>query len=366
MLISKARAAHRWCYCRRSAAPKNAHCRRGGIALEIGALGSRRRSNPLLRGGETRRRSGGRGVGGERGGGKEPEPEPAPEADEEECSEEEEEDADELMPEPTLRGRVAPGMVPFMARAAARSMPPAPRREPPPVVVTPESFREEEPVKLRTSVRGGDRVGSAGGAAPGGDGVGRRGAARGPGIRARHRTRRGRDLISGGGRHRGGDALNGLARPRLPGDEARSRATSRALVHRPQGGSVAGQAGASIERLRPVVKLRRDLKRPAKRGVTITVHHANLEMTGCSMLNSSRSVTSRARPCYGTSIGRRRSTRRRHRGPIATAAPSSARSRARRSSRPWAFLDSIDPRVAARKRRFFVSEISSVVTASRS
>ena len=47
----------------------------------------------------------------------EPEPEQqAPEADEEEESfEEEEEDADELMPEPTLRGRVAPGMVPFIA-----------------------------------------------------------------------------------------------------------------------------------------------------------------------------------------------------------------------------------------------------------
>jgi hypothetical protein len=56
----------------------------------------------------------------------EPEPEQAaPEADEEESSEEEEEeDADELMPEPTLRGRVARGMVPFMARAAARPMPP--------------------------------------------------------------------------------------------------------------------------------------------------------------------------------------------------------------------------------------------------
>ena len=89
----------------------------------------------------------------------EPEPEQAPEAeaDEEESSEEEEEDADELMPEPTLRGRVARGMVPFMARAAARPMPPAPRRKalppPPPVVaVTPESEseseEEEEPVKV--------------------------------------------------------------------------------------------------------------------------------------------------------------------------------------------------------------------------
>ena len=84
----------------------------------------------------------------------EEEPEPEPEADEE--SSEEEEDADELMPEPTLRGRVAPGMVPFMRRAAARPMPPAPRRKalppPPPVVaVTPESEseseEEEEPVK---------------------------------------------------------------------------------------------------------------------------------------------------------------------------------------------------------------------------
>ena len=55
----------------------------------------------------------------------EPEPEPeeqAPEADDEEESseeEEEEEDADELMPEPTLRGRVARGMVPFMAQPPA-------------------------------------------------------------------------------------------------------------------------------------------------------------------------------------------------------------------------------------------------------
>ena len=90
----------------------------------------------------------------------EPEPEEqAPEA-EEESSEEEEEDADELMPEPTLRGRVARGMVPFMARAAARPMPPAPRRkarpsisfDPPVVAVTPESEseseEEEEPVKV--------------------------------------------------------------------------------------------------------------------------------------------------------------------------------------------------------------------------
>ena len=94
----------------------------------------------------------------------EPEPEPeeqAPEAEEEEeSSEEEEEDADELMPEPTLRGRVARGMVPFMARASARPMPPAPRRkarpsisfDPPVVAVTPESEseseEEEEPVKV--------------------------------------------------------------------------------------------------------------------------------------------------------------------------------------------------------------------------
>ena len=99
----------------------------------------------------------------------EPEPEQAeadeqaPEADEEESSEEEEEeeDADELMPEPTLRGRVARGMVPFMARAAARPMPPAPRRkarpsisfDPPVVAVTPESEseseeEEEKPVKV--------------------------------------------------------------------------------------------------------------------------------------------------------------------------------------------------------------------------
>jgi hypothetical protein len=87
----------------------------------------------------------------------EPEPEQTPTEAVEESSEEEEEeeDADELMPEPSLRGRVAPGMVPFMARAAARPMPPAPRRKalPPPVVaVTPESESEseekEEPVKV--------------------------------------------------------------------------------------------------------------------------------------------------------------------------------------------------------------------------
>ena len=87
----------------------------------------------------------------------EPEPEQTPTEAVEEESSEEEEDADELMPEPTLRGRVAPGMVPFMARAAARPMPPAPRRKalppPPPIVaVTPESEseseEEEEPVKV--------------------------------------------------------------------------------------------------------------------------------------------------------------------------------------------------------------------------
>ena len=76
---------------------------------------------------------------------------------------EEEEDADVHMPNPTLRGVVSPPMAPFMASAAARPLPPAPRQRalpppppvfapvtpalpppPPPVaVVTPES--EEEP-----------------------------------------------------------------------------------------------------------------------------------------------------------------------------------------------------------------------------
>ena len=96
----------------------------------------------------------------------EPEPEQAPEADEEVSSEEEEEDADELMPEPTLRGRVAPGMVPFMARATARPMPPAPRRkalQPPPrqvVAVTPdsESEEEEEPVKSESDEASAEEI----------------------------------------------------------------------------------------------------------------------------------------------------------------------------------------------------------------
>ena len=93
-----------------------------------------------------------------------PKEEPAPEP-------EEEEDADELMPDPTLRGVVSPPMAPFMASAAARPLPPAPRRRatpfatpvtpalpppPPPVaVVTPESeepeaaesARDEEPTE---------------------------------------------------------------------------------------------------------------------------------------------------------------------------------------------------------------------------
>ena len=84
---------------------------------------------------------------------------------------EEEEDADVHMPNPTLRGVVSPPMAPFMASAAARPLPPAPRQRaapfaapvtpalpppPPPVaVVTPESEepqateseRDEEPVE---------------------------------------------------------------------------------------------------------------------------------------------------------------------------------------------------------------------------
>ena len=85
---------------------------------------------------------------------------------------EEEEDADVHMPNPTLRGVVSPPMAPFMASAAARPLPPAPRRSaapfaapltpalppppPPPVaVVTPESeepraaesARDEEPAE---------------------------------------------------------------------------------------------------------------------------------------------------------------------------------------------------------------------------
>jgi len=71
---------------------------------------------------------------------------------------EEEEDADVHMPNPTLRGVVSPPMAPFMASAAARPLPPAPRQRttpfvtpvtpalppplPPVVVVTPDS---EEP-----------------------------------------------------------------------------------------------------------------------------------------------------------------------------------------------------------------------------
>ena len=84
---------------------------------------------------------------------------------------EEEEDADVHMPNPTLRGVVSPPMAPFMASAAARPLPPAPRQRalpvvapvtpalpppPPPVaVVTPdseepraaESARDEEPAE---------------------------------------------------------------------------------------------------------------------------------------------------------------------------------------------------------------------------
>ena len=78
-------------------------------------------------------------------------------------AEESEEEADELMAQPTVSGRLLPGMVPFMAQPAARAPPPAPRRAlppppvvalppPPPVVaVTPEepqaaaSVRDDEP-----------------------------------------------------------------------------------------------------------------------------------------------------------------------------------------------------------------------------
>ena len=53
---------------------------------------------------------------------------------------EEEEDADVHMPNPTLRGVVSPPMAPFMASAAARPLPPAPRQRalpPPPPVFAP-------------------------------------------------------------------------------------------------------------------------------------------------------------------------------------------------------------------------------------
>ena len=81
---------------------------------------------------------------------------------------EEEEDDDVHMPNPTLRGVVSPPMAPFMASAAARPLPPAPRRRatpfatpvtpalpppPPPVaVVTPES-EEPSPPLVYTSSR---------------------------------------------------------------------------------------------------------------------------------------------------------------------------------------------------------------------
>ena len=76
----------------------------------------------------------------------------------ERAPEPEEADADVHMPNPTLRGVVSPPMAPFMASAAARPLPPAPRQRaapfaapvtpalpPPPsvAVVTPDS--EEEP-----------------------------------------------------------------------------------------------------------------------------------------------------------------------------------------------------------------------------
>ena len=50
------------------------------------------------------------------------------EPEEARAPEPEEEDADELMPDPTLRGVVSPPMAPFMARRPRAPLPPAPRR----------------------------------------------------------------------------------------------------------------------------------------------------------------------------------------------------------------------------------------------
>ena len=192
----------------------------------------------------------------------EPEPEQqAPEADEEEeSSEEEEEDADELMPEPTLRGRVAPGMVPFMARAAARPMPPAPRRKalppPPPVVaVTPESEseseeEEEEPVKVECDEASAEEIESEDEEEPE-DEVEEEDAI----VEVTRRP-----------------ARRGYPEPSFEGLEALRAAPK---DYHELAASLAS-AGASIEGGdRPLLDFRRDLITSARvAAVTITVHHA--------------------------------------------------------------------------------------------
>ena len=191
----------------------------------------------------------------------EPEPEPAPEADEEESSEEEEEDADELMPEPTLRGRVARGMVPFMARAAARPMPPAPRRkarpsisfDPPVVAVTPESeseSEEEEPVKVECDEASAEEIESEDEEEPE-DEVEEEDAI----VEVTRRP-----------------ARRGYPEPSFEGLEALRAAPKE---YHELAASLAS-AGASIEGGdRPLLDFRRDLITSARvAAVTITVHHA--------------------------------------------------------------------------------------------
>ena len=188
----------------------------------------------------------------------EPEPEQAPEA-EEESSEEEEEDADELMPEPTLRGRVARGMVPFMARAAARPMPPAPRRKalppPPPVVaVTPESEseseEEEEPVKVECDEASAEEIESEDEEEPE-DEVEEEDAI----VEVTRRP-----------------ARRGYPEPSFEGLEALRAAPKD--YH--ELAAALASAGASIEGgERPLLDFRRDLITSARvAAVTITVHHA--------------------------------------------------------------------------------------------
>ena len=188
----------------------------------------------------------------------EPEPEPAPEAEEEESSEEEE-DADELMPEPTLRGRVAPGMVPFMARAAARPMPPAPRRKalppPPPVVaVTPESEseseEEEEPVNVECDEASAEEIESEDEEEPE-DEVEEEDAI----VEVTRRP-----------------ARRGYPEPSFEGLEALRAAPKD--YH--ELAAALASAGASIEGGdRPLLDFRRDLISSARvAAVTITVHHA--------------------------------------------------------------------------------------------
>ena len=190
----------------------------------------------------------------------EPEPEQTPtEAVEEESSEEEEEDADELMPEPTIRGRVAPGMVPFMRRAAARPMPPAPRRKalppPPPVVaVTPESEseseEEEEPVKVECDEASAEEIESEDEEEPE-DEVEEEDAI----VEVTRRP-----------------ARRGYPEPSFEGLEALRAAPKD--YH--ELAAALASAGASIEGGdRPLLDFRRDLITSARvAAVTITVHHA--------------------------------------------------------------------------------------------